>query len=168
MTVVALIGKLTITRKLGFTTAIFAYVLQSSNLANAASDTTYIPVPKNVIYAGQTISYELLRDRKVPTDYLSRVSVFTGPDGLVGMVARRTLVPSRPIPTNHVSEPDVIKVNAPALMRFSSNGLTITAEVLPMNSAKEGEFVRVRNMQTGVIVSGIAQADGSIMAGVRR
>ena len=54
------------------------------SFATNAADTTYIPVPKNVIYAGQIIDSNLLRDRRVPMSYLNRVSVFTGLDGLVG------------------------------------------------------------------------------------
>ena len=132
---------------------------------STASENTYIPVPKHVIYAGQVISASQLRDRKVPVSYLNRVNVFIGLEGLVGKVARTTLAPARPIPTNHVSEPDVVKINKPSIMKFSSGTLTIMAEVLPLNSAKAGEFVRARNIQTGVIVSGVAQANGVITAG---
>ena len=133
-----------------------------------ASETTNIPVPKHIIYAGQTISSSLLRDRKVPIGYLSRASVFVDQSQLVGKVAKTTLVPSRPIPTNYVTEPDVVKVNQRALMRFRSGALTITAEASPLNSAKAGEMVRARNLQTGVIVYGTAQEDGSIIVGARQ
>ena len=133
-----------------------------------ASDTTNIPVPKHIIYAGQTISSSLLRDRTVPLRYLNRASVFVDRSQLIGKVAKTTLVPSRPIPTNYVTEPDVVKVNQRALMRFRSGALTITAEASPLNSAKAGEMVRARNLQTGVIVYGTAQEDGSIIVGARQ
>lgn len=132
----------------------------------ASGDVAFIPVPKNVVYAGQQIDSSLLRDRKVPAKYLDRVSVFTSHSGLVGMIARTTLVPNRPIPTNYVTEPNVVSVNQPAIMRYASRALVITAEVMPLNSAKLGGLVKARNIRTGVIVTGIAQADGTISVGI--
>ena len=131
-----------------------------------AADSTPIPVPKHVVYAGQLINSDILRDRTVPNSYLNRVSVIVEWSQVVGKVARTTLAPNRPIPTNQIIEPDVVKVNRPALLRYSSGTLVITAEVVPLNSSKTGGLVRARNSQTGIIVSGIAQADGTIAAGI--
>lgn len=136
--------------------------------AIASSQNVPIPVPKHIIYAGQIINGNLLRDRQVPTTYLNRVSVFQRHSDVAGKVAKTTLVPGRPIPTNYVAEPDVIKVNQRALMRYQVGVLKITAEVSPLNSAQVGEQVRARNLQTGVIVYGTAQKDGTILAGVGR
>ena len=131
-----------------------------------ANERVDIPVPRNVIYAGQMIDSSLLKPRSVPASYPARASVFVTIDGLVGMVARTTLMPGRPIAVNQVVEPDVVRVNRPAIMRFVSHGLTITSEVLPLNSAKSGALVRARNIHSGAIVTGYAMADGSIQAGL--
>ena len=136
-------------------------------LANE-SETSHIPVPKNIIYAGQLISSNLLRDRKVPNNYLNRVNVISQYSEVIGKIAKVTLVPSKPIPTNYLSEPDVVKVNNRTIIRFISGTLLITAEVLPLNAAKVGDTVRARNLQTGVVVYGMAQADGTILAGGHR
>lgn len=144
-----------------FVSGMSAIAVHSSH----ASERTPIPVPKNIVYAGQAISGQLLRDRSVPTGYLSRVSVFTRHSDVVGKVAKTTLMPGRPIPVNYVTEPDVVKVNQRALMRYEISGLKITAEVSPLNSAQVGGQVRARNLQTGIIVYGTAQKDGTIVAG---
>ena len=47
-------------------------------------------------------------------------------------------------------------------MRFEVGRLRITAEVIPLNAAKTGQSVRARNINTGVVVHGVANADGSI------
>ena len=133
--------------------------------ATRAAENTRIPVPKTIIYAGQTISSNLLRDRIVPQKYLNRVSVITDYSEIVGKVAKVTLVPSRPIAINTVLEPYVVKVNVRTIMNFSYGGLRITAEVAPLNAARAGEMVRARNLGTGVIVYGTAQADGTIRTG---
>ena len=127
-----------------------------------AAEPVPIPVPKNVIYAGQIIDSRLLRDRSVPASYLNRVSVFTAASQIAGKVARTTLLPNRPIFTNHVAEPNVIEVNRTTLMLFENGKLRITAEVSPLNAAKAGETVRARNIQTGIVVHGIANQDGTI------
>jgi len=132
---------------------------------STAAEVTSIPVPKNVIYAGQVIRQELLMSRKVPQKYLKRVSVMLNQLEVVGKVARTTLMPNQPIFTNRVSEPNVIRVNELAIMQYSTGLLKITAEVIPLNSAKVGEFVRARNTYSGTVVSGTAIGDGIIMAG---
>ncbi len=133
---------------------------------SAAAETAIIPVPKNIIYAGQVISRELLMSRRVRVKYLKRVSVVTNQVAVIGKVARTTLMPNQPIFTNRVSEPDVIKINELAIMEFTTGLLKITAEVIPLNSAKKGEFVRARNAHSGTIVSGTAIGPGIIVAGI--
>ena len=134
----------------------------------AAKEMTPIPVPRNVIFPGQVISAALLRDRMVPVDYLNRVSVQVSTKATIGMVARTTLMPNQPIFTNAIVEPDVVRVNRPTIMEYVSGTLRITAEVLPLVSAKKGEFVRARNIHNGSIVTGIAMADGTIQAKATR
>ena len=152
-------------RKL-YVAALLALGFISSLCVANASDKVPIPVPKNVVYAGQIVDARLLRSRIVPLKYLSRVSVFTTPSEVVGKIARTTLMPNRPIPTNYLIEPNAVEVNRKAIMRFEIGLLKITAEVIPLNAAKTGEPVRARNISTGVVVHGIANADGSITAGV--
>jgi flagella basal body P-ring formation protein FlgA len=142
-------------------------VVVSSAIASVvfASEKLPIPVPKHIIYAGQQINPGLLRDRYVPHKYLNRVSVIMNRSEIVGKVAKVTLTPNRPIPSNAITEPHVVNVNVRTVLKFNRGALSITAEVLPLNAAREGETVRARNLQTGVIVFGTAQRDGTLLAG---
>jgi hypothetical protein len=45
---------------------------------------------------------------------------------------------------------------------FSGNGLTITAAGTPLENAAIGDFIRVRNIESGLIVSGTVMDNGSI------
>jgi len=139
-----------------------------TNSSFAGNDVASIPVPKNVIFPGQVISDALLRERVVPIKYLTRVSVQIDRIATVGMVARTTLMPNQPIFTNSIVQPDVVRVNRPTIMEYISGTLRITAEVMPLVSAKKGEFVRARNIHSGSIVTGIAMGDGTIQAKVLR
>lgn len=127
-----------------------------------ADENTEIPVPKSMIYAGRPIMESQLRGRVVPNKYLRGVSVFVNYEDIIGKVAKFNLAPARPIRTNQLEEPDVIRVNRPVIMKYITGSLTITAEVIPLNSAKVGESVRVRNMQSNAIVYGVAMIDGTI------
>ena len=142
----------------------FLFIFSVLPMDVTASERVTIPVPKTVIYAGQTIDAQLLRDRSVAQKYLRRVSVFEASLELVGKVARTTLMPNHPIPINHVVEPNVVEVNKRTTMKFEQGMLKITAEVVPLNDAKTGEAVRARNISTGVVVYGTALEDGSIIA----
>ena len=133
-----------------------------------ASERVHIPVPKNIIYAGQFVTEDLLRDRSVPVSYVTRVSVYKNNAQVVGKVAKKTLLPNRPIFTNTVVEPNVVEVNRRTVMRYQIQGLYITADVNPLNSAKVGQQVRARNIKTGVVVYGIANHDGTIQVSVRQ
>ncbi|MBL4597982.1 MAG: flagellar basal body P-ring formation protein FlgA [Rhizobiaceae bacterium] len=144
----------------------FAITICGGGFGWAASkiEVATIPVPKSVIYAGQRIEGHLLKQRRVPAKYLLQVSVVTNANQVSGMVARTTLMPNQPIPTNYVVVANVIEAGQPVIMVFSTGQLHITGEVIPMNSAKVGGYVRARNLSTGVIVNGIAQANGTITA----
>ena len=142
---------------------LFASCIGGKALSANSIEVASIPVPKNVIYAGQMIDQHLLKQRRVPARYLLQVSVITNTSEVSGMVARTTLMPNRPIPTNYIVAPDIIRTGQPAIMVFTSGGLSISGEVVPMNSAKVGGHVRARNVSSGTIVSGIAQADGTIL-----
>lgn len=133
-----------------------------------AGESTEIPVPKSMIYAGRPIMASQLRGRVVPNKYLRGVSVFVKYEDIIGKVAKFNLAPARPIRTNQLDEPDVISVNRPVIMKYITGSLTITAEVIPLNSAKAGESVRVRNMQSNAIVYGVAMNDGTITVRLTR
>ena len=45
---------------------------------------------------------------------------------------------------------------------FAGGGLTITAVGSPLQNAAIGDFIRVRNIESGIIVSGTVMGDGSV------
>ena len=139
-------------------------IITLGNIASSAGKLVVIPVPINIIYSGQLINASLLMGRDVPANYVKRVNVLVKETDIIGKVARRTLLPNKPIFMNFVVTPDVISVNRPTIMEYSTGMLKITAEVIPLASAKEGELVRARNIHSGTIVSGIAMANGTILA----
>ncbi|MCY6382395.1 flagellar basal body P-ring formation chaperone FlgA [Hoeflea prorocentri] len=118
-------------------------------------------IPKGIIYPGQIVEPHMLEivpvtNRNIRRDYASSM------EQVAGMITRRTLLPGRVIPVSSVREPYAVERGSVVTMVFSRDGLTITAPGSPLNNGMVGDFVRVRNVGTGVTVSGTVMADGTI------
>jgi flagella basal body P-ring formation protein FlgA len=78
------------------------------------------------------------------------------------MVARRTLLPGQPVPINSVEKPVLVRRGEPARLVFREQGLVIIMQVEALQNGGAGNFVRVRNVDSGLVVSGRVQEDGTI------
>ncbi len=124
--------------------------------------------PKAVIYPGDLVTESMvmkLRFRVRPRSGATFVRKF---DQIVNLVARRTLVPGRPIHLSSLREPHVVNRGDSLTMIFSNGGLSIVGTVVALQPGATGKRIRVRNTDTGVVISGIVQPDGTIHAGGRR
>lgn len=125
----------------------------------------YLPVPVVTIYTGDTITDALIEERRFPTTVRIRQAVVEGRGPLIGKVARRTLLAGKPIPVNAVTEPMLVTRGVPAQAVFRSGGIFITTVALPVRSGSLGEYVQMRNMDSGQMIAGIVQADGTVLVG---
>ena len=82
---------------------------------------------------------------------------------VVGLEARITLYPGRPILPDHVGPAALVEHNQPVLVIFRRGGLTISADGRALSRGAEGDTVRVMNMSSRTTVSGKVQPDGSII-----
>jgi flagellar basal body P-ring formation protein FlgA len=124
-----------------------------------------LPVPGITIYPGDPITDEMLTDRRFRLTRASLEAVVAGREMLVGKVARRTLLPGQPITINAVENPQLVRRGVPVRLVFTEGGLTIITYAEPMQSGSAGEVIRVRNTESGTIIVGVVQADGSIVVG---
>lgn len=151
-------------------------ILQSSSLIPAASITgllmlssslalaggVELPVPTVTIYPGDLIGETLLVDKAFQFRPGESLPVYQGRDGLVGKVARRTLLPGKPIPLNAVREPETIAQGRAVSIVFQQGGLTIIGQGIPLQGGRTGDLIPVRNIDSGLVVKGIVQADGTL------
>jgi flagella basal body P-ring formation protein FlgA len=77
-------------------------------------------------------------------------------------MARRTLLPGQPIPTNAVEDPWAVARGAVVKVIVEDNGLSIVTYGSAMQSGAAGALIPVRNVDTGVIIRGIVQPNGTI------
>lgn len=140
---------------------LFVFAMCLSGLAVRAG-TIDLPVPRQTIPAGTEISHQDLVERKFPSRTAQQFAVSVHRSELVGMVARRTLLPGQPIPARSVEKPVLVRRGEPARLEFREQGLVIIMQVEALQNGGAGSFVRVRNIDSGLVVSGRVQEDGTI------
>jgi flagella basal body P-ring formation protein FlgA len=150
-------------------------VLGSASLAAAALALLFgaapacaqevVLIPNRVIYPGETVDLAALKEVTLkPGKVIPPAVVFRAPE-LEGKVAKRTLLPGRYIPATALREAWLVEQGASVQVMFVSGALTISATAVTLQSGAAGDFVRVRNIDSGKVFSGTVMADGSIRVG---
>jgi flagella basal body P-ring formation protein FlgA len=137
--------------------------LARAGVAQAGEAT--LPVPNVVIYPGDIIRDNMLTD--VPAGQVQDAAgtIVDSRDALVGKLAKRTLLPGRAILTIAVGTPRAVKNGAEVTLFYQEGGLTIVAEGSALQDGSVGDVIKVRNVDSGVTVSGAVQSDGSVRVG---
>ncbi|WP_373237199.1 flagellar basal body P-ring formation chaperone FlgA [Cohaesibacter celericrescens] len=134
--------------------------------ASAASGhVVSLPVPKVTLKPGDVISLAVLEQKRFQSFRIDRFSVVPKSAELIGKEVIYTLPPGQPISRSSVFHRNVIKRGNPAQLIFKEQGLSIIAHVEPLEDGTVGDIVRVRNMDSGLIVRGRVQANGTISIG---
>jgi flagella basal body P-ring formation protein FlgA len=143
------------------TTVLFAVALP----AHATVEVRELPVPRAAIYPGDVIGAEMLVGKAYRVDTRNQLTVHDRVEELVGKVARRTLLPGQLIPLNAVRQEDLVKHGRPVTLLFEAEGLSISATGIALQSGAPGDFISVRNAETGVTIKGVIGSDGIIRVG---
>lgn len=133
----------------------------------ARAENVDLPVPRATIYPGDTISADQLTDRAFIASSVTRASVLDDRGALVGKVARRTLLPGQPVLVNAVREPFLVNQGKSSLVVFESAGLTITTQAIALQNGGAGEVVTLRNPDSGVVIQGTVERDGTVRLGAQ-
>jgi flagella basal body P-ring formation protein FlgA len=124
-----------------------------------------LPVPRITIYPGQVIERGMLVDRAFRSGSAEQAVATTSSDGLIGKVARQTLLPGLPVTQAALREPHAITQGQAALVIFQSGALTITGSAIALQSGATGDVVSVRNVDSGRIIKGTIGSDGAVHVG---
>lgn len=124
-----------------------------------------LPVPRVTLYPGDSIRPDHLVERAFHPRLPARNAVHQARDGLIGKVARRTLLPGQPIPINAVQDPDLVVQGRIVQIVFQEGGLTITGYAVALQSGGSGDVVSLRNVDSGTIVKGAVRPDGTVRVG---
>jgi flagella basal body P-ring formation protein FlgA len=134
-------------------------------LASPASAEDIAVVTNRVVYPGETIGADALREVPVKNGKRDLSAVVTFVEQVEGKVARRTLLPGRFIAINSVRDAYLIEQGAAVQVMFVHGGLTISATAVTLQPGSAGDVVKVRNMDSGSVFTGTVMADGSVRVG---
>ena len=126
-----------------------------------------LPVPRTTIYPNETISADQLMDRAFIASSVNRSSVLDDRQGLAGKVARRTLLAGQPVQVNAVRDPYLVNQGKSSLVVFESGRLTISTQAIALDNGGVGDVVKLRNPDSGVVIQGTVERDGTIRLGVQ-
>ena len=124
-----------------------------------------VVVPNRIIYPGQPSPREALDVVPLRRQLPNPGAFLMAPEEAVGMIARSTLLPGRMMYTTAVRQPYLVETGAPARILFINGSLTISVVGVPLENGAAGDLVRVRNMDSGIVVNGVVMADGTIRVG---
>jgi flagella basal body P-ring formation protein FlgA len=142
--------------------AAFGLAALLAGFGAAAQETTV--VPKRVIYPGEALDATLVsqvnyKPRKLPAP------IAMVPEDVEGKVARRTLLPGRLIPLSYLREAYTVEAGSPVDIVFVSDGLVISVAGVPLQPGSVGDLIRVRNVDSGAVLTGTVMADGTVRVG---
>ncbi len=136
--------------------ATVAAVLSTTALAQG-----FAVVPTQTIYPGETLSATQLEEVAVTNPNIAGGYARSIAE-VEGMVSKRTLLPGRTIPVSGLRPPYAINRGANIRLTFTIGNMTISASGTPLADAAVGDVIKVRNLDSGVIVTGTVLADGTV------
>jgi len=122
-------------------------------------------VTKRVIYPGETVGLDALREVKLKAGRKVPEAMVTSIAAVQGKVAKRTLLPGRYIPMASIREIYLVEQGAPVEVVFQHGALTITVQGVSLQPGSEGDAIKVRNVDSGAVFVGTIMADGTIKVG---
>lgn len=127
----------------------------------AAAAQAYL-TPTRVIYPRQILRADMLEARLAEA---LPGGVATSYEEAIGKAARTTLAPGRVIPLAALGEPEAVRVGGAVTLRFRAAGMDITAAGVALEAGAAGSRIRARNAATGLVVSGMLDADATVTVG---
>ncbi len=122
-------------------------------------------IPNRVIYPGEAIDLSALKEVTLKPGKIIPDGAAIRAVELEGKVARRTLLPGRYIAQASLREAWLVEQGAAVQVTFTAGSLTISATAVTLQSGAAGDMVKLRNIDSGKVFSGIVMADGSIRVG---
>ena len=130
--------------------------------AASAGESVTAPAPRVVIYPGDLIREDMLFDIEVDKAVGSTTATALDRRALIGKMARQTLLPGRTIPASAVAAPRLVRNGAEVELVFAEGGLRIVTNGSALQEGGVDDLIKVRNLESGVTVTGVVQADGSV------
>jgi flagella basal body P-ring formation protein FlgA len=124
-----------------------------TNPAIAAAKKVSVPVLKRAVQSGDIIAVTDLKWASVDVRKANIHAVQSDAD-IVGMAARRPLMPGRILRQNDFEIPAMVEKGARVTMVLSAGGLRLTALGTALEDGSNGGYIRIKNVETRQTVQG--------------
>ncbi|WP_417250311.1 flagellar basal body P-ring formation chaperone FlgA [Celeribacter sp.] len=91
--------------------------------------------------------------------------MFVSVDEAIGLETKTVLYAGRPIRPEDVGPPAIVERNQLVSLTFQNGGLEIQTDARALTRAGVGDTVRVMNLNSKTIVTGIVASDGGVYVG---
>lgn len=135
--------------------------------AGKAAPLEHLPVAAVVIYPGDIIDESMLVDEEFPSGTAETYPVVASRSEASGKVARRTLLPGKLIARNAVAEPELVTRGTMVVAVFEDGALQMSTTALALQGGSLGDGIQLRNVDSGKVIFGVVQRDGTIRIGGR-
>jgi len=145
---------------------IFSLFVVALFTTQALADHVPFLVPMKTVYPGQIISDTALGEKNF---YIKKQAIglyVTDIAQVLHKVAKRTLVAGKPIAVSAIAEPILVERGQSVKLVFRSSSLMITGVGVSLQAGSEGDVIKLRNADSGVTISGMVLADGSVEVGI--
>lgn len=127
----------------------------------ALAEGDFAVVPKRTIYPGEQLDATQLEEvavtnPNIASGYAQEI------ESVSGLVTRKTLLAGRIILVSSLREPFAVARGKTVRLVFRNGPLEISASGTPLEDAAVGDLIKVRNMDSGVIVSGTVMGDHTV------
>ena len=133
--------------------------------ASAAPPVESLPVAAIVIYPGDVIDSSMLAEDEFPLGTSDTYPVVATAGELSGKVAKRTLLPGKLIARNAVAEPELVTRGKMVVAVFEEGALTMSTTGMALQSGALGDGIQIRNVDSGKVIFGVVQPDGTVRIG---
>ena len=144
--------------------ASFAAAFMAASAVMAFAQETVV-VPTRVVYPGELVTTADIQAVALRRSTAGLPPIAFDHTEVEGKVARRTLLPGRLIALSSLRDAYAVEAGKPVQVQFVQGTLTISAVAVPLQPGSVGDLIRVRNIDSGVVFSGIVMADGTVRVG---
>lgn len=137
-------------------------ILISCGELQAGYRTVLLLVPKTTVFAGDTITSQLLAEKHFRARGAQDAVYATNASSIIGKVAKRTLRAGSPIPLHALRPAFVFGEGQFVTMEYVRGPLVISMRGVALSPGLVGEVVTVRNTDSGLTVAGRVRPDGVV------
>jgi flagella basal body P-ring formation protein FlgA len=126
-----------------------------------AADTIAVPVLKEAMAKGETITPENLTTKAIPTSQVY-ASTITSTDALIGQQLVRPLTAGQPLNKLHVRVAPAISRNQMVTLLFRRGGVELSGRAQALEDGQLGQSIRIINPATRSTLLGTVAAGGVV------